>query len=85
MSVCVSVLVKMCMLVIGIANMITRKNEAVELKEEWGSDSGCIDGRGIICDFTVARMAGTLASTSPFSAAKWTEICTQTLSKNITL
>ena len=58
---------KMCMHVMGISNMITRD---CELKEEWGSDGGCIDGRGFICDFTVARMAGTLASTSPFSAAK---------------
>ena len=45
------------------------RDEEVGMKEGCGSCDECMHGRSIICNHPVTRMAGILASRSPFFAA----------------
>ena len=45
------------------------RDEEVGMKGGCGSCGECMHGRGIICNHPVARITGTLTSTSPFRIA----------------
>ena len=45
------------------------RDEEINMKGGCGSCGDCMHARGIVCNHLVARIAGTLTSTSPISAA----------------